>query len=386
MGRSKGRGRVEPYKKEGKTHYRLHWRDARGQRRKRNAGSNKTHAEKLLNQIISDRDKVEEGLGGLVGMERKLGELATEYLAWMGRTRTKRHYKRIEGALQGVLASIKAGRVRELQITELQQYQNRRSRDGAANRTINIETGALGAMLNWAVDSGLISENPVKALRPMAYDATKVVRKRRPLEEAEVSRLLEVARARDEELGRPVPFSLLWEALLTCGARVGELTATAWGDLDVEARTITLRTTKNKIPRTVPWMDPGIVERLLELKAKRARIIGRLPLASDLIFLSPRGQLIQVNNTRREFQKVLKGAGIASPDSLGRTVDLYSLRHTFGSWLAAKGVPLADLSKMMGHRDPKITMNYYVTPDVEAQKQRLDELGVRDSYRHLFGT
>lgn len=93
-----------------------------------------------------------------------------------------------------------------------------------------------------------------------------------------------------------------------------------------------------------------------------------------------------MNNTRREFQKVLKGAGIASPDSLGRTVDLYSLRHTFGSWLAAKGVPLADLSKMMGHRDPKITMNYYVTPDVEAQKQRLDELGVRDSYRHLFGT
>ena len=52
--------------------------------------------------------------------------------------------------------------------------------------------------------------------------------------------------------------------------------------------------------------------------------------------------------------------------------------------MAAKGLPLADLSKMMGHRDMKTTMNYYVTPDVEAQKQRLDALGIRAEFRRLF--
>ena len=358
--------------------------DARGIRRQRDAGTNKAHAEKLLSQIIAERDKIEDGHRGAVGLERKLEDLSTEYLAWLERGKTERHYKRIRGALGAVLQSIRAVKVKDLEIPELQQYQAKRSRDGVANRTVNIETGALGAMLNWSVDSGLISDNPVRNLRPLAYDATKIRRKRRPLEEWEVARMLEVARARDEELDRPTPYSLLWEALLCCGARVSELTATTWGDLNVGAETITLRATKSKIPRTIPWLDPGIVQRLEALRAKRGAAAGQRPGDGELIFRSPRGRAIQINNTRREFQRVLATAEIETPDPLGRTVDLYSLRHTFGSWMAAKGLPLADLSKMMGHRDMKTTMNYYVTPDVEAQKQRLDALGIRAEFRRLF--
>ncbi len=360
--------------------------DAQGRRRKRNAGTNKAHAEQLLNRIIADRDMEEAGLAGSVGMERELSRLAEEYLSWLERNHSTSHFKRITGAIHSVLAGVPARRVKQLDVPQLQRYQASRSAAGAANRTVNLETQALSAMLNWAVNSGLVAENPVQRLAPLPTDATKIRRKRRPLTAEEAKALLEVARGRDEELDRPVPYSLLWEALLATGARAGELTRTAWEDLDVTAATLTLRSTKNKIPRVVPLLNPDLAGRLQAHRAKRSAQVGRMVGPEEPIFLSPRGQAIQINNTRREFQKVLKGAGIETPDSLGQTVDLYSLRHTFGSWMAARGVPLADLSKMMGHRDPKVTMNYYVKPDVEAQKERLDALGIRDEMRHLFGT
>jgi len=386
MGRGKGRGSIETYKRDGKNNYRLLWMDAQGRRRKRNVGSNRAHAEKLLNQIIAERDLQEAGVHGSVGMDRKLEELAREYLPWLEENRSRSHSKRTEGALGAILSKLTAQRVNHLAVSQVRQYQSRRLRDGVSSRTVNVETQALCAMLNWCVDSGLVAENPLAALKHLTMDATKVRRKRRPLDKGEVRALLDVARARDMELNRPVPYSLLWESLLATGARPGELTRSAWGDLDVEAGTLTLRATKNKHPRTVPLLDPSLAGRLQDHRAKRSADLRRMVRNDELIFLSPRGSAIQINNTRREFQKVLADAGIETPDPLGQTVDLYSLRHTFGSWMAARGVPLADLSKMMGHRDPKVTMNYYVTPDVEAQKQRLDALGIRDEMRHLFGT
>ena len=42
------------------------------------------------------------------------------------------------------------------------------------------------------------------------------------------------------------------------------------------------------------------------------------------------------------------------------SIHLHDLRHTYGSRLLSKGVPLADVSKLMGHSSVQITADIYL--------------------------
>ena len=42
----------------------------------------------------------------------------------------------------------------------------------------------------------------------------------------------------------------------------------------------------------------------------------------------------------------------------GATMPWHSLRHTFGTELAARGVPIPTIKELMGHADVKTTMCY----------------------------
>jgi len=45
---------------------------------------------------------------------------------------------------------------------------------------------------------------------------------------------------------------------------------------------------------------------------------------------------------------LVKTAGLRDPDPM-RNVTIHTLRHTFGSWLALRGVPLRRIQYLMGH-------------------------------------
>ena len=51
------------------------------------------------------------------------------------------------------------------------------------------------------------------------------------------------------------------------------------------------------------------------------------------------------------YKKALKAAGV-------REVRFNDLRHTFGTRMAAAGVPMRTLQEWMGHRDNKTTLIY----------------------------
>ena len=54
----------------------------------------------------------------------------------------------------------------------------------------------------------------------------------------------------------------------------------------------------------------------------------------------------------RRYRKVLKAA------ALDTTHNLHGLRHTFGTRMAAAGVPMRTLQEWMGHRDISTTERY----------------------------
>jgi hypothetical protein len=59
----------------------------------------------------------------------------------------------------------------------------------------------------------------------------------------------------------------------------------------------------------------------------------------------PHGPLV------RRLKKALKAAGV-------RTIRFHDLRHTFGTRIAAGGVPMRVLQEWMGHRDYRTTLIY----------------------------
>jgi site-specific recombinase XerD len=61
----------------------------------------------------------------------------------------------------------------------------------------------------------------------------------------------------------------------------------------------------------------------------------------------------------RVFDRDLKKAGIVKKDEWKRTVDLRSLRHTFGTMLARSGVNPRTATELMRHSDIRLTTNIY---------------------------
>jgi integrase len=72
----------------------------------------------------------------------------------------------------------------------------------------------------------------------------------------------------------------------------------------------------------------------------------------DLVFGHPqRGTVLDHSGLVHRFKRALRAGGV-------REVRFHDLRHTFGTRMAAAGVPMRTLQEWMGHRDFKTTLIY----------------------------
>ena len=62
-------------------------------------------------------------------------------------------------------------------------------------------------------------------------------------------------------------------------------------------------------------------------------------------------------NKLRKILNELFNKGLDEDDRKNRVV-IHTLRHTFASHLAIKGVPILTIQKLMNHKDIKMTLRY----------------------------
>jgi integrase len=74
------------------------------------------------------------------------------------------------------------------------------------------------------------------------------------------------------------------------------------------------------------------------------------------------------------LERDLKAAGIAKVDESGGIVDFHSLRHTFGTLLAASGVHPKVAQDLMRHSTITLTMGIYTHTNLENRMGALDKL------------
>jgi integrase len=221
---------------------------------------------------------------------------------------------------------------------------------GSSAKTTRTALGILRSVFEYARREGWVRANPCTLVdRPRSAEADPDIHF---LEPEEIEALLRGVP--DDDLGR-VERRMYLAAAMT-GMRQGELFALRWRDIDWLAQRVRIRrnfvrgefgTPKSKrSSRSVPLADrlAGELDQLHQETAYRHD--------DDLVFAHPHtGKPIDRSRLLKRFKAALKRAEV-------RSVRFHDLRHTFGTRMAAQGVPMGALQEMMGHRDFKTTLIY----------------------------
>ena len=172
---------------------------------------------------------------------------------------------------------------------------------------------------------------------------------------------------------------------LYSGIRLGELCALTWADIDLEARTLYVRHTLQRIQnRNRQDGEPKTMLQLGQPKNKKERAIPlhgqilpvlertrRLYLPSDYL-LSGTSDPVEPRRMSSRFKRILKECGL-------RDIRFHVLRHTFATYSLESGMRTKVLSELMGHSSVKITLDRYVHLSNDFKEAQLNGLQYTDS-------
>jgi integrase len=204
-----------------------------------------------------------------------------------------------------------------------------RKRRATANRILTV----LKAALNHAWKAGHVaSDDAWRRVKPFKAVETARIRY---LSEAECVRLVNAC--------EPAFRNLVRGAMLT-GCRYSELASMQVSDFNADAGVVTMRDSKAGKPRHVVLTDEG-----QQLFA--GFTAGKL--GSDPIFGRANGGVWGKSHQSRPMLEACHRAKI-KPE-----ISFHVLRHTHGSTLAMKGVPMGVIAAQLGHADTRMTEKHY---------------------------
>ncbi len=241
--------------------------------------------------------------------------------------------------------------VNQVQKSDVEEFMAALAEAGLAARTRSGIFKLLSQIFTFAVRHGWCEDNPCRSVRrPRVRDCSEI----RFLNQQELDALIASVDVTAVPFGSTDRAIFLTAAMT--GMRQGELLALRWRDVDWQAKRIRVRRNYTRGHWSTPKSRSG--ERSVPLSSKveaelRAHL-RRSPFSGEdnLVFANPlSGEVLPHGPLVRRFKKALKTAGV-------REIRFHDLRHTFGTRIAAAGVPMRVLQEWMGHRDYRTTLIY----------------------------
>src|ERR671914_1700901 len=141
----------------------------------------------------------------------------------------------------------------------------------------------------------------------------------------------------------PRDYAIL-QVFLQTGIRVSELAHLTINDIDFHKPSLTVAG-KGKVSREIALEKKGI-------QALKSYLAMRPDSLSDRLFLNYKGEPISERGIRKLVVKYTKAAGIT------KKVSCHTLRHTFATYKAEKGVSPFQLQQWLGHANLNTTQIY----------------------------
>lgn len=249
--------------------------------------------------------------------------------------------------------------------------------------TVRLIRATLHVALEQAFRDGEIPSNPVTVVR-----GPRVPKLERPVLGA--SKLPTLLAAIRRHRHRAI---FLLE--LGTGLRINEVLGLTWPDVDWDTGKLYLRHQLTRFPGRWELREfksqnrgdallPAVL--LEELRTCRAQQAAQREQAGewgndwDLVFTSPDGRPLYATAVYRDFQLLLKGAGLPH-------LRLHDLRHQAASQLNAAGVDTRTISSVLGHADLGITLDYIhsIPEDRTRAADVMDEILRRGNPASVFG-
>ncbi len=222
-------------------------------------------------------------------------------------------------------------------------------------KSVNNVLAILGKLLGLAEEYGKLLKVPKMALFKVERPKFDYL----GFDEAE--RLLESA--------DPEWRTLLLVAMKT-GLRQGELIGLRWSDVDLVRGKLDVRKT---IWKGVEGLPKGGRERTVDLPGSVVQALkqhrSQTKLKSLFVFCQEDGKPLTPGQMKWPLLRALKRAGISRDAG---QIGWHDLRHTYGSHLAMKGVPLKAIQELMGHATIEMTMRYaHLSPETKRDAVQL---------------
>ncbi len=170
-----------------------------------------------------------------------------------------------------------------------------------------------GAMLDVAVEAGALASNPVRGSMSVSRPKSET----RTLTMADLETVRTAVRASMTK-DRPGPktsgdLADVVELMLGTGARIGEVLALRWSDINLQARTVEINATIKTETGKGTYRKALANARVRELSefataVLRSRHNARLPHAIDAVFPTRNGTWQQVNNVERRWRQIRQEA------------------------------------------------------------------------------
>lgn len=218
---------------------------------------------------------------------------------------------------------------------DIRNYLAHRKVSGISNRSLENERSYISAFYQWLTNESYIEKNPCLSIKPIKY-ADEI---RKPFSPVEIDKLRSACKDEKERA--------LIEFLLSSGVRVSELVNLRIDDIDFTHKTVKVRNGKGGKDR-VTYINDVSCEHLIAYMIKQNILSG-------YIFLSSRG-VYTANGVRALLNRIAVRANVED-------VHPHRFRRTFASMMAARGMDIQTIQKLMGHTDINTTMIYITTDD-----------------------
>lgn len=307
-----------------------------GKQKWKTIGRVKKEAEKALRDIMGQVDR-QQYADKVIGFS----ELADK---WLGSVKAQikpsslEFYATIAKHLKG---HFKSRQVKTITTDDVESYLA--SKLGClSNKTVGYHLGVLKQIFNKAKVWRYVYSSPCEGLKRPKIEHKEI----QILSSAQIDDLLAVVEGQTR---------LIILTALKSGLRAGELCALSWGNVNLMAGTIDVKSNYVRGQFTSPKsrgskrrvvIDAGLVNELVNAKPDSAA-------ENDLVFHNGQGAPLDwVQFLHRDWARALKAAGLTKFTPHG-------LRHSYASILLAYGEQIAFISRQLGHSNIGITLNTY---------------------------